>query len=128
MFFEKARTFLEYLANEFMLFLEYPLDYIEEFGDELKELDTTGKIIKIGKLLIAIFLLAQLVVGMVFAVILIIWLCSGSDSSVGSSLYVDALKSQKADAESRGDWREAADLDQEIRNNTPAHRDEEDMF
>ena len=52
MFFEKAKKLLTYLTNEFMIFLEYPLDYIEEFGDDMKKLDTTDKVIKIGKLLI----------------------------------------------------------------------------
>ena len=129
MFFEKAKKLLTYLTNEFMIFLEYPLDYIEEFGDEMKKLDTTDKIIKIGKLLIGIFLLMQLVFGMIFAVILCLSLSdNGSGRSVAEDLYTRELKSAKADAESRarsgqGSWSEVADIEQEIRNNTPVKED-----
>ena len=129
MFFEKAKKLLEKLTNEFMIFLEYPLDYIEEFGDDLKKLDTTDKIIKIGKLLISIFLLGQLVIGMIFAVIVILSLSGdGSSPSVAEDLYKQALKSTRADAESRassgkGSWSEVADIDQEIRNYEAMRRD-----
>ena len=129
MFFDKAKKLFEKLTNEFMIFLEYPLDYIEEFGDDLKKLDTTDKIIKIGKLLISIFLLGQLVIGMIFAVIVILSLSGdGSSPSVAEDLYKQALKSARADAESRassgqGSWSEVADIDQEISNYEAMRRD-----
>ena len=129
MFFDKAKKLFEKLTNEFMIFLEYPLDYIEEFGDDLKTLDTTDKIIKIGKLLISIFLLGQLVIGMIFAVIVLLSLSGdGSGTSVGEDLYKQALKSARADAESRassgqGSWSEVADIDQEIKNYDAMRRD-----
>lgn len=130
MFFDKAKKLLEKLTNEFMIFLEYPLDYIEEFGDDLKKLDTADKIIKIGKLLIGIFLLGQLVIGMIFAVIVLLSLSGGgSSTSVGEDLYKQALKSARTDAESRarsgkGSWSEVADIDQEIRNYDAMRRDD----
>ena len=108
-------------VNELILFLEYPLDYIIEFGDDLKKQDTTGKIVKIGKLLITIYLCIQLVMLIVVVGVVLIALFGGG-SSIGNA-YTDALKSSRADLErdvreGRAPASALADLDQEIRNNT----------
>lgn len=117
---EKVKDWFFDMVNELILFLEYPLDYIIEFGDDLKKQDATGKIIKIGKLLITIYLCIQLIMLVLFVVLLFVFL--GGGSSAGDA-YTNALKASRGDLEC--DVREGkappsalSDLDQEIRNNT----------
>lgn len=118
--FEKVKDWFFDMMNELILFLEYPLDYIIEFGDDLKNQDTTGKVIKIGKLLVTVYLCIQLIMLVLFLVLLFVFL--GGGSSAGDA-YTNALKASRGDLER--DVREGkappsalADLDQEIRNNT----------
>ncbi len=51
--------------HEFLLFLEYPVEYIVEFGDKLKQQSLGQKALTILKLLVTIylcFILSELVV------------------------------------------------------------------
>ena len=110
--FEKIKNWFLKKMNEFILFLEYPMDYIVEFGDELKTLDTSGKVIKIGKLLISAYLCVQIVMFLLFAVIVIVLF--GSGAPAGGDAYTRALEQQLADAPEGS--REAADIRQELHN------------
>ena len=113
--------------NEFILFLEYPVDYIVEFGDDLKERSTGGKIAKIAKIIISIYICILIFyVLFVVAVILIVLFGggtgSGSERSLAENLYADALRAKRDDAVSaaesgRGSWADVADIEQEMKNN-----------
>ena len=59
--------------HEFLLFLEYPIDYIVEFGDKLKQQTLGGKALTVLKLVVTVYLcyaISELLViaflGMVF--------------------------------------------------------------
>ncbi len=112
MMFEKIKNWFFRKMNEFILFLEYPLDYILEFGDELKTLDTTGKVIKIGKLLISAYLCVQIIMFLLFVVLFFAFF--GTGAPVGDDAYTRALKQQLADTPEGS--REAADIRQELHN------------
>ena len=125
---EQVKKWFFEKMNEFILFLEYPLDYIEEFGDELKRLSSGERVLKIGKALISIYLCILLIEFILFAVLFFAFL--GGPSS-GENAYTRALKHSKIDAETKartgqGSWKDVADIDQEIRNNEYRGGDYED--
>ncbi len=112
MMFEKIKNWFFRKMNEFILFLEYPLDYILEFGDELKTLDTAGKVIKIGKLLISAYLCVQIIMFLLFVVLFFAFF--GAGAPAGGDAYTRALEQQLADTPEGS--REAADIRQELHN------------
>lgn len=62
---EKIKRWFKRKMHEFLLFLEYPIEYIVEFGDKFKQQSLGQKALTILKLLVTIFLcfiLSELVV------------------------------------------------------------------
>ena len=113
---EKIEKWVFEKINEFILFLEYPLEYIEEVGDKLKTKNAAGKTFMIAKMAITAYVCVQLVLLGLFVIILFEVL--GVKRSDGGNAYTDALKQEKREAEKRGDSSGyIADLEQEIRNN-----------
>ena len=61
----KIKRWFKRKMYEFLLFLEYPVEYIVEFGDKLKQQSLGQKALTILKLLVTIylcFILSELVV------------------------------------------------------------------
>ena len=109
--------------NEFILFLEYPVEYIVEFGDELGKLSTGGKVIKVGKTVVSMYICLMIIYLLIFAVLLYLFLGGGgSGKSLAEGMYEDALRAQRDEAVSaaeagRGSWSDVADIEQEMKNN-----------
>ena len=62
---EKIKRWYKRKMHELLLFLEYPIEYIVEFGDKFKQQSLGQKALTILKLLVTIFLcfiLSELVV------------------------------------------------------------------
>ena len=113
---EKIEKWFFEKMNEFVLFLEYPLEYIEEVGDKLKTKSTAGKTAMIVKMAITAYICVQLVLLAIFVFLLFEIL--GVKRSDGGNAYTDSLKRELRDAEKRGDSPGyIADLEQEIHNN-----------
>lgn|GEM_PF-4191161 len=108
--------------NELIIFLEYPIDYIVEFGDDLKQLSMGKKVLKIGKTLLMIYLSILAVFLVIFLVLLNTFLGSGSGGrSLAEGMYKDAVRQARDEAESRartgqGSWGEYEDYAQEYDN------------
>lgn len=107
--------------NELILFLEYPVDYIVEFGDELKTCSTGGKIAKIAKTLVGVYLCLMVIYLLIFVVLLYAFLGNSSGKSLAEGIYEDALRSQRDEAVSaaesgRGSWSDVADIEQDMHN------------
>ncbi|MBO5998543.1 MAG: hypothetical protein J6P87_02510 [Lachnospiraceae bacterium] len=118
---EKAAEWFFGKINELILFLEYPVDYIVEFGDDLKRLSTGGKIAKVAKMLVTMYICLMIIYILIFVVLLHAFLGGRSGSSVAEGMYEDALKASRdeaiRDAESgRGSWKDVADIEQEMKN------------
>ena len=106
--------------NEFILFLEYPVDYIVDFGDELKQLSTSGKAVKVAKMLASMYICLMMIYLLIFVALFIAFF-SGGSNSVAEGLYQDALRAKRDDAVSaaeagQGSWRDVADIEQEMKN------------
>ena len=118
----KAKDWFLGKINELILFLEYPVDYIVEFGDELKGLDTGGKIMRIAKKAFVMYICLMIIYLLVFFVLLYAFLGGGGgNTSLAEGIYQDAMKARHEeavrDAESgRGSWADVADIEQDMRN------------
>lgn len=89
--------------EEFMIFLEYPLDYIEEYGDSLKELDTGHKVLKVGKSLLSIYAFVLLIYLLIFVALWKFLLGGSGGGSVAEGIYEDALRSEAEAAQRAAD-------------------------
>ena len=109
--------------NEFILFLEYPVDYIVEFGDELGKLSTGGKAVKVAKMLVSMYVCLMIIYLLIFVALLFAFLGGGGDGkSLAEGMYEDALRASRDEAVSaaeagRGSWSDVADIEQEMKNN-----------
>ena len=68
---EKIKRWFKRKMHEFLLFLEYPIEYIVEFGDKFKQQSLGQKALTILKLLVTIylcFILSELVVLVILCV------------------------------------------------------------
>lgn len=66
---DKIKKWVKWVLHELVLFLEYPVDYIVEVGDDLKQSTGTDKIKKIAKLIVTIYLCALTVQFIMFFIV-----------------------------------------------------------
>ncbi len=67
---EKVKKWFKWLLHEMVLFLEYPVDYITEVGDDLKQKSGKDKIIKIAKLIVMVYVCALTVEFILFFIVI----------------------------------------------------------
>ena len=67
---DKFKKRVKWLLHELVLFLEYPVDYIVEVGDDLKQRTGTDKINTIAKLIVMVFLCVLTIHFILFFIVL----------------------------------------------------------